>query len=630
MPSPLRKCIVTSPYGQIGTGSDQDYRYANNPQWFRDLNTNWIRLWADWPSIQPNNAWIDESSNNAALTSLDGQISAARANGLAVIVTMYRVPQWASGAGTINGQPDLFAWPGFWAGSPWEHWFRFLYRRYKPSNPGGPKVNVIELWNEPNMRYPQDSTTPRKVVDMFTRARTVSEEFDHELHIGGPGLADRADEDANGRFTPWADFHDGMKATGFRAHSKFIWTHHNYADVETVRLTSSDPANTNSTELARSRINSWWTGYDEGDGPILFATEGGGRLQYVGGSSDAERKDRQNRKTTGKFNALRGKQGIGMQSNYLLYDAFNSNTPLGYSGLRDPYPGGPRPVYSPWAGLAGGWGHVAGWGSEDIGPWLKWDCAVLSQHPGHVEVFAVGSDNAIWNNWQNWGPWSGWSKIGGGCSSGPGAISIRDGTMDLFVVGDSNQLWQKWWSSGGGWSEWHPRQGLCTYDPAVASFNDQHIQVFTRWIDGTLWHRWWWASGGWSQWHQLSSAQVAGSPSAVSWIDGRMDVVYRGPDNYVYHLFYNGAWNGPYRVRGGPGAVGNPEIVSWKPGHLDIFCGGSGGKLWRITWDREWTEWEPVANTGGYQYTPGAVSWGPGRIDMCFQRNNSMHHMWIG
>ena len=59
-----------------------------------------IRFWADWPVLQPEPTPLEDPANPGYghLVALDGQIDAARADGLDVIVMPYRYPLWVTGA----------------------------------------------------------------------------------------------------------------------------------------------------------------------------------------------------------------------------------------------------------------------------------------------------------------------------------------------------------------------------------------------------------------------------------------------------------------------------------------------------------------------------------------------------
>jgi hypothetical protein len=96
----LRKLIDIGPGGVIHPGTPQDYRAYSNRTYFADTQTGWIRMWADWPSLQPNGAYrIDDpaSPGYANVQALDAQIRQACADGLRVLLMPYRHPVWANG-----------------------------------------------------------------------------------------------------------------------------------------------------------------------------------------------------------------------------------------------------------------------------------------------------------------------------------------------------------------------------------------------------------------------------------------------------------------------------------------------------------------------------------------------------
>ena len=617
MSSNLRKCISLGVDHFLTPGGNYSYLDpgGKNRFWVSDTNTRWVRFWVDWAGLEQTRGQMDLNR----LGGLDSQIRQARRDGRNVILAVnYRFPQW------VNQNPNPNYLPvDVGRDSPWWGFIKLLYERYKPFYPhpdAGEAIQVLEIMNEPNLKGRPLTGLADKVIEMFRSAQSISAEFfDHQLHIGGPALSDRmtaTTPDEAGDYIPFEMFIDQMRAAaaarGYTAADNFIWTHHNYGDVE---------KGSDSTRAARARITPWWTGYDEGNGPVVFATEGGARLGVIGNQEAL-----QSALVTTTFDDLKTADRIAMHTNYLTCDPAENN----YSGFRGAPPTTPaRQLYAGWKGLSTGSTDLSKWRSGAyLNPWTQWDPGILSQRPGHLEVFCVGGNLQAYNTWSvdNGRNWSAWNPLGGRCSSAPGVISIVNGTMDMFVVGDNNELFHKWWSASGGWSAWTSRGGSCKFDTAVGSFNSQHIQIFTRWTDGTLWHRWWWVSGGWSQWHQLWGGQLAGGPSAVSWADGRMDVVFRGTDNAVHHMYYDGGWHGPNSLGGW--TPGNPEIVSWKPGHLDVIAPGGGSKLWRKTFDRVWSNWDPIPHTYGHQFSPGAVSPEQGRIDVAYQKDNRIKHVY--
>ena len=63
----LRKLIDVGPGGVIYPGSPQDYRVYNNRAYLADTQTGWIRMWADWPSLQPDGALPDRRPGEPGL-----------------------------------------------------------------------------------------------------------------------------------------------------------------------------------------------------------------------------------------------------------------------------------------------------------------------------------------------------------------------------------------------------------------------------------------------------------------------------------------------------------------------------------------------------------------------------------
>lgn len=69
---------------------------------------------------------------------------------------------------------------------------------------------------------------------------------------------------------------------------------------------------------------------------------------------------------------------------------------------------------------------------------------MTSWGPGRLDVFAKGTDNAMWHNgWD--GAWGGWECLGGQLTSAPSACSQGVNSIDCFARGIDNALIHKWW-----------------------------------------------------------------------------------------------------------------------------------------------------------------------------------------
>jgi hypothetical protein len=385
----VRKLIDIGPGGAIAPGSAQDYRYHSNPSYFADTRTRWIRMWADWPSLQPDGAHaIDNPANpgRASLLALDEQIRRANADGLSVIVMPYRYPAWANGTATVaavrgsDAEVSFQFWDrmtepawlrylgsgrqarvydprraaleyrlpdeGHGPQSAWAGFFAFLYDRY-----GDGDVKAFELVNEPNLQlWPQQApplegsrfgltrpTAPRAVADIMITAQAISAARDHSALLLAPSLSD-IDQAEGRRSASYGHFAsellDELAASGFRAHARQAWSHHNYGDVEyrTGALR---------TRTLMTLLDGRW----EGGG--VHITEGGARVSRMAELYGLEDPRAAQARCLQEAWAAHGEAGVEMYAQYLLYDDVNFS-----SGLLEPFPSTvPRPAYAVWKSL---------------------------------------------------------------------------------------------------------------------------------------------------------------------------------------------------------------------------------------------------------------------------------------
>jgi len=118
MSTVLQKCLDITPNGVIRPWSLQDYRLIRVQPWWPELRatTSWLRLWADWPTLQPQREYAPDDPRSGGygnLLAFDEQIKLAVADGLNVILLPYRYPLWANGTGKLsfNSDANLFYLP---------------------------------------------------------------------------------------------------------------------------------------------------------------------------------------------------------------------------------------------------------------------------------------------------------------------------------------------------------------------------------------------------------------------------------------------------------------------------------------------------------------------------------------
>lgn len=375
----LRKAISMGP---INHGGDyEDLTGHGNLDTVRQTGARWVRIWVRWdkaqlfpPSLLPWSGLAGPANDLPGcgtgcgfryVQAVDAQVAAARAAGMNVVLASYHFPRWANGTegrpadwaredrGTATTpverlKPMEYRIPigqlgrtGYYGG--WINWLIGRYARYGRSI-------ALEIVNEPNHQlWPQQgpSTTGDRfgpgpvviddyVAEMMETARAVSAVRGHPLLLAGPAFADRFG--ANSRTmtnfqTAVPETLNALAARGFRPTDTFVWSHHNYSDVE-----RNIPSPTRA-EQARAYLVGRWRGRGGTSSPKLWLTEGGARL----GQSQATDLARQAELVDSNWTRMSAAPGIQMWTNYLLYA-----DPTANSGLRDARlgSGAPRPVWN--------------------------------------------------------------------------------------------------------------------------------------------------------------------------------------------------------------------------------------------------------------------------------------------
>jgi hypothetical protein len=100
---------------------------------------------------------------------------------------------------------------------------------------------------------------------------------------------------------------------------------------------------------------------------------------------------------------------------------------------------------------------------------------------------------------------------------------------------------------------------------------------------------------------------LAGSPTAISSGDGRIDLFVLGVDQALYHKRWDGsAWQPSAEgwTSLGGSCAGSPTVVASGPDRLDVFVVGTDGALYH-----KWSEgsaWRPAPTE--YEYLGGAAA----------------------
>jgi spore germination protein YaaH len=280
------------------------------------------------------------------------------------------------------------------------------------------------------------------------------------------------------------------------------------------------------------------------------------------------------------------------------YDLVNSDNLRGVGIWNLNYGGGAAEL---WRLLAAKFATTTPWSS--LGGILTSGPAASSWGPTRTDVFARGTDNALWHRSWDGSAWAAWESLGGNMTSKAAAVSWGANRIDVFVRGADSALWTRSWD-GTKWTAWQSLGGVLYSGPTVASWASGHLDVFVKGQDSQLWWRTFDASVGWGKWAAVGGVATS-DPSAWSSTTNRIDLFTRGTDNALWHRAWNGtAWSAWESLKGNLNS--GPAAASCAAGHLDVFAAGTDSALYQIGFNgAAWGTWQKLG--GKWAGDPGAV-----------------------
>jgi hypothetical protein len=278
IPPSMGRGIDLTPQGLRTPGALQDYTVLRAQPWAPPLiaSTTHIRFWVDWPFVQPDAGFaLDHPANPGLpyLAALDAQVNAAIADGLQVILMPYRYPRWVNHTRVhFHDRSPEWRLPDSGHGpySPWARFVDALWTRYAG------RMSCFEVVNEPNLQlWPQDGIAER-VAWMIATVDEVARRHGNAATCLAPSISD-AESDNTLMITTRRPFTatllDALDRRGFAGGQHWVWSFHNYNDIELGGDRVSD---------MRAQLAGRWRGRAAADGgPLVYATEGGVRLSGV-------------------------------------------------------------------------------------------------------------------------------------------------------------------------------------------------------------------------------------------------------------------------------------------------------------------------------------------------------------
>ncbi|KAI1183303.1 hypothetical protein F5B17DRAFT_443543 [Nemania serpens] len=205
-------------------------------------------------------------------------------------------------------------------------------------------------------------------------------------------------------------------------------------------------------------------------------------------------------------------------------------------------------------------------------PLSGWSSApeVVSWGPNHIDLFALGPENACYHTSWNGISWSSWENLEGQFTSSIKAVSWAPGRIDLFGRGENMAVLHNAWD-GTRWYQWGDLGG----DPNLGGWVNSGIEAVSRGVnqidifalgaDNTCLYKTW-NGTSWTPWSSLGGMLTG--------------PVCAGAANDLIHNWWNGTrWHG-WESMGGT-VISDIACISLAPNRLDVFGLGGGNSTWQ-------------------------------------------------
>ncbi len=241
------------------------------------------------------------------------------------------------------------------------------------------------------------------------------------------------------------------------------------------------------------------------------------------------------------------------------------------------------------------------------------DCNYGPHFPPHLDLFATGTDGAVWSTWWEAPPsWQPWFVIHPEVKMQPGVAvtalwAPNSNHLDLFATGTDGTVWSSWWEAGPAWQPWFPIHPEVKMQPgavvtALWAPNSNHLDLFATGADGTVWSTWWEWGPSWQPWFSIpsESPMQPGAVVTALWAPNRnhLDLFATGTDGAVWSTWWQWgpSWQSWFpihsEVKMQPGVA---VTALWAPNgnHLDLFATGTDGTVWSTWWEAgpSWQPW---------------------------------------
>jgi hypothetical protein len=249
--------------------------------------------------------------------------------------------------------------------------------------------------------------------------------------------------------------------------------------------------------------------------------------------------------------------------------------------------------------------------------------AAVLDSSGQIEAFTLDDDGTVQRVGQatvdGASRWSDWAELGSppgiSAMSGPAVVRDHQGAVQVFAIGADCQLWHTWQTLGsqGSWNAWAPLgtpAGVSLLHVTAVQDTNAKPRVFCVAGDGTTYEIKEEESGGttrWSRWKNLGGT-ASSLPVGFAYGDRDIDLVEVDASGHLEHDTWTRSpepqWSG-WRALGGPAVIGEPAVVGGRYNREEIFATTASGSL------AEWVQPAAGSSTLRQAVIPGHLTGSP-------------------
>jgi len=287
--------------------------------------------------------------------------------------------------------------------------------------------------------------------------------------------------------------------------------------------------------------------------------------------------------------------------------------------------------------------NVVNVGSDNV-PFDSCSVTVGYNEDTRIEIFVLGSDDAIWHRAQPkytsaGNDWTAWASLGGSFRDGPAVIRTLEGRLYVFSRGSDNEVYfiNQLKANGGAedWGAWQSLGGEIYARPSVLVNSEGLVHVYGKSKDGTLVHRSQYSNETgiyWGDWENLGGS-LSGAPASIVDPEGLIHVFARATDRSLFHLTQIPkaefmSWS-VWKTMGGT-LSSNPRLhlVNDDVNLLDIVVRGSDKGFWvkaQVSNNVDTVAWSKWGSLGGvFASGPAVIQNADGLLDI-FGRGVDKH-----